>query len=295
VNFIYTLVALPFVLMAAWMIAKRLLAPIRRIVAAAERISGGRLKERIAYDHPDDELGHVVATLNKAFDEYDENLERQKQFAANAAHQLRTPLTAMRSAGEICLAHARTPEQYRDAMASMLERIERLSRTCEQLLELSRMDSPALRARLTRCNPAEAIRKMAEEFAPVAKSRGIALHAAIANDITAEGIPDLLGELVGNLLDNAIRHAPENGVVNLFWRTTGGGTAELCVEDNGPGIPDAMRDGVLQPFHQGVHPHAGGAGLGLAIVSEIARVHSGTVRIARSELGGARISVTLPT
>ena len=295
VNFLYTLAALPFVLLTAWMIAKRLLAPIRRIVAVAEKISGGRLKERISYDHPDDELGKVVATLNRAFDEYDENLERQKQFAANAAHQLRTPLTAMRSEGEICLAHARTPEQYREAMAAMLERIGRLSRICEQLLELSRMDLPAMRTRLSPCNPADVIRKTSDEFAPVAQSRGIALRINIANDLSIVGSPELISEMAGNLLDNAIRHAPENGVVRLRWQKTNENAVSLSVEDNGPGIPEALRGDVLQPFHQGDRPRAGGAGLGLTIVSEIARVHGGSVQIGESDLGGALVSIALPT
>ena len=295
VSLIYNLAALPFVLLAAWFVSRRLLAPLHRIAIAAEKISGGNLGERIAYKHPGDEIGRVVTALNRAFDGYGESLERQKRFAANAAHQLRTPLTAMRSVGEVCLRDERAPAEYRETITAMLERLERLTRTCEQLLELSRLDTPTMRERMNAFDPAETFRAVTDAFTPVAQDRRITLRAELAGGIQVNGNPELIAEIAGNLLDNAIRCAPEHGEVLIFWKRAGALTAEFGVEDNGPGIPEDMRARVFEPFNQGGQPSDGGAGLGLAIVAEIARVHGGSVKIEKSPIGGARIAVMLPT
>ncbi len=294
VALLLNLLSLPFVLFVAWLVARRLIAPFRSIVESAERIGAGQFKERLAYHHPGDELGRMVSTLNKAFDEYDANLDRQKRFAANAAHQLRTPLAVMRSAGEICLAKDRTPEHYRDTVGAMLDKIDRLSRTCEQLLELSRLDTPAMRARLARLDPAPEIREACDQFASFAHNRGIALGAHVATGVCIDGISGLIGEIAGNLLDNAIRHAREGGHVDLRWQLATAETAELSVEDDGPGISPSIRSNLFEPFAQAGESQKGSTGLGLALVAEIVRLHRGVVQVETSPLGGARLVARWP-
>lgn len=294
VNLLMNLLMLPFVLLVAWLVARRMLSPLRRIADSADRISAGRLKERLSYPHPGDELGRMVVTLNKAFDEYGANLERQKRFSANVAHQLRTPLAAMRGAGEICLTHPRAVEHYQETIASMLERIERLSRICEQLLELSRLDTPSMRARLGAIDPAGVIQEAGKEYAPVAQSRGVELRFDLQAGIQIDGIPDLIAEVVSNLSDNAIRHAPVHGVVMIRWRLSDGNQPELLVEDNGPGIPESMRESLFEPFHREAQSRDTGSGLGLALVAEIARLHGASVLVGTSPLGGALLGVVFP-
>lgn len=289
------LLILPFVLLAAWLVANRLLQPLRRIAGAAEKIGRGHLGERIASANDDDELGRLAAVLNRAFDEYDRNLERHKRFAAHAAHQLRTPLAAIRNTGEICLAHAHEESEYREAVESMLERVAGLTRLCEQLLELGRLDSPVLRSRFVRFDPAKAFQTACEDFAPVARSRGIALNCNLEPGVPIDGVPELVAEVAANLLDNAIRHAPEGGEVSLTWRCRDGDMAEMSIEDDGPGVPEAIRETAFEPFgHCGQTSSTHGSGLGLAIVAAIARLHGARPAISDRPKGGARVRLAWP-
>lgn len=286
---------LPFVLLAAWGVANRLLEPLRRIAGAAERIGTGHLEERIASANEDDELGRLAAVLNRAFDEYDRNLERHKRFAAHAAHQLRTPLAAIRNTGEICLTHAHGEGDCREAVETMLERVASLTRLCEQLLELSRLDSPVLRSQFVRFDPAPAFRTACEDFAPVARSRRIALNNHVEAGLGIDGVPELVTEVAVNLLDNALRHAPDGGEVSLIWRRRDGNMAEMCVEDNGPGVPEAIRETAFEPFgHCGQTSPVRGSGLGLAIVAAIARLHGARPAISDRPQGGALVRLEWP-
>lgn len=288
------LVAMPFVLLAAWWVARLAMAPLRRIAKAAEEIRAGQLKRRIPCDREDDEWGRLAGLLNDAFDEYDRNLDRQRKFAANAAHQLRTPLAVMRGAGEICLAHAKDAADYRRTVEDMLERLQGLTRLCEQLLELSRVGMPALRSQFVAHDPASSLRTLCDDYATVASARGIRLRADIAPGARIRCIPELFAESVANLLDNAVRHAPDDGEVALEWQVRDG-AAGLCVEDNGPGIPAHLRESAFEPLAQGRPPGMKqGTGLGLAIVAEIARLHDARAAVGTGALGGARICLTWP-
>ncbi len=289
---VFNLLAMPLVLLGAWGVARRLMAPIRRIATAAEDIRAGRLKQRIPCDVEDDELGRLVALLNGAFDEFDRNLERQKRFAANAAHQLRTPLSAMRSEGEICLSHSREAGEYREALESMLERVDGLSRLCEQLLELSRLDAPALRSQFVLYDPAAALQSLCDDFTVVASARAVTLRVQVDAGIHILGIPELFTETAANLLDNAIRHAPDGGDVQLTWGAREAANAVLRVVDDGPGIPEDLRSMLFEPFAQGISGK--GTGLGLAIVAEIARLHGARAEICNRVGSGACVCIAWP-
>ena len=288
------LAAAPVVLLAAWWVARHAMAPLRRIATAAEEIRAGQLKRRIPCDREDDEWGRLAGLLNGAFDEYDRNLDRQRRFAANAAHQLRTPLAVMRGAGEICLAHAKDSADYRRTVEDMLERLQGLTRLCEQLLELSRVGTPALRSQFVVHDPAASLRTLCDDYATVASVRGIRLRADIAPGVRIRGVPELFTESAANLLDNAVRHAPDGGEVALEWQVRDG-AAGLCVEDTGPGIPGPLRESVFEPLAQGRPPGMRqGTGLGLAIVAEIARLHDARAAVGTGGLGGARVCVAWP-
>lgn len=290
------LVSVPVVLWAAWRIAGQLLNPLRAVLGTAERIGAGNLGERIPVrGKPHDELTRLALTLNNAFDRYADAVARLDRFSADAAHQLRTPLSAMRAAAEVCLQKARTPEEYREALADVLEELDRLTLLVEQLLALARMD-PSL---LKRAEPIElraALSECVSKTAAMCEAAGIRLEGPAAGPpVHVMTFPDLLPEAYMNLLNNAIAATPAGGVVRCGVERMSDGRAAWWMEDSGPGIPPGDRARVLERFYRGAGATGRGSGLGLAIVQQIAALHGGRVEIDKSDsLGGALVRIVWP-
>ncbi len=287
---------IPFVLLAAWSIAGHLLKPLREVLTAAERIRAGNLDERVPVQKYGDELGRLADTINDAFDRYADAVERLKNFSADASHQLRTPLAIIRSNADIALQRERSPAEYRETLGSILEHAVRLQRIMDQLLQLSRLDRPG-------GMPMEDMdldalhREWIGEIAPLFQEQDIAVeYRAPAEAVRVRGSSVLLKEALTNVLNNASQHTPPGGRVVVSVARTPGHRAEWRVEDSGPGIPATERERVLQRFYRGRDTSdKPGAGLGLAIVHDIIRMHKGDLRIEQSaDLGGAAVVMHLP-
>ena len=287
--------ALPAILGLAWIAVRRMVRPLAEVRDVAEAISDGRLGGRIpSAGLPDDELAGIVHSLNRAFARYDEVLERQRRFAGNAAHQLRTPLAAMRAELEISLARPRDAAESREALLNVLDRLLLLNRLCEQMLDLSRLGAGHHRIAFSLITPSEVAARTVEDFLPLAEHAGLRLSAPAACDVRMKGDALLLGQALANLLDNAIRLTPSGGTILLGVRRLDEEWLALEVEDSGPGIPPESRARVFETFYQGEEPSAGRAGLGLALVAEIARLHGGRAEAFASRLGGALIRLSFP-
>jgi len=285
----------PLVALIGWNITKRMLAPVRAISETAGSIVDGQLDARIETDVPDDELGMLSQAVNRAFDRYDASLKKLQRFSADASHQLRTPLTALRMKGEICLNRSRSPEEYRETIEAMLEQLARLSHIVEQLLDLSRLEASSMRKRFERVDVVAVAARAAQDFEPLCCEKGVVLSAPTAGQTFVLGEEPLLEQVFANLLDNAIRFTPAGGRIGIDVSAEGAGREVLVeVSDTGTGIPEASASAVLERFNKGVHPQGGGAGLGLAIVSEIVRVHSGAIDIRPGREGGTVVRVSLP-
>jgi two-component system, OmpR family, sensor histidine kinase TctE len=286
----------PVVALIGWHVARRMLAPVRSISETARSIVDGQLTARIEADVPDDELGTLSQVINQAFDRYEASLKQLERFNADASHQLRTPLTALRMKGEVCLNRTRSGEEYRETIQAMLEQLARLSRIVEQLLDLSRLGAASMRKQFESVDILQVARRAALDFEPLCAEKEVSLVVP-RNDrsLRIRGDEALIEQVFANLLDNAIRFTPPNGSIGVDVEATASGH-DVCVSisDTGPGIPESSASSVFERFNKGSRPESNGAGLGLAIVAEIVRVHSGRIGLERNPGGGTTVTVTLP-
>jgi two-component system heavy metal sensor histidine kinase CusS len=279
---------------AAWWIARRITRPLHAVAATAKRIRGGRWNERIeTATMPDDETKVLAETLNAAFDGYAGALRRLERFSGDAAHQLRTPIAAMRNLGEVSLSRSRTADEYREALETMLGELDRLTRIVEQLLQLSRLDAGALKGRFAPIPLGAVIEQVRQIYEPLAEARGVELAVASAV-VRVAGIEELLVELLGNLVDNALRHTPKGGTVRIEVAAAADGAVRLAVTDSGPGIPDEFAQKIFDRFAQVPGGETGTAGLGLPLAAQIAAVHGGELKLANPGKPGARFECRLP-
>lgn len=291
----WDLVILPILVAAAWWISRRMIDPIRAVTDAAERIRSGRFDERIATEEmADDEMRRMSRMLNAAFDNYHEAVDRLRRFSGDASHQLRTPLAAMRSVGEVALSRERSPEEYRQVVVSMLEEVQRMTRVTEQLLRLARLERTEVRSSFVPLDVAAVIHRVASLFQPLCDEKEVRLDVPLARELWTIGSEDLLVEMLANLLDNALRVTPKGGAIRILAEQVADGGIAVEVADTGPGIDPELSERIFELFAQVPGTRQTGAGLGLAIVAAIAAVHGGSARLDKHHRGGASFKVLLP-
>ena len=276
-----------------WLLAGRALRPVHAITRSARRASEENLGERLALDGPNDELKELADTYDAMLARLDAAFASQRRFVANASHELRTPLTVMRTAIDVTLAKPRrTAAQLEDMAAEVRQAADRAEALIEALLTLARSD----RGVLVREQPDLGV--LAEDAldgaAPAIRARSLRVETALQAAPTS-GDSILLDRLVANLVDNAVRHNPPGGWVQV---ATGmrGDAAFLAVSNGGPRIHEELAPQIFEPFRRldGSAGSAAGAGLGMSIVRSVAIARQGDV-IARSRpAGGLEVSVLLP-
>jgi signal transduction histidine kinase len=286
------LVAFPLlvVVLAAvfWRVVGAALRPVEALRTGAEEITGGARPGRLPVPDSRDEIYRLAVTLNGMLHRLDAARARQRAFVADAAHELRSPLTNMRT--ELEVAQRLTDSTDWPALADdLLTDVHRLSRLVDDLLLLARADDAATRAAAAPTEPVELGQLLAEV---AARYPAVAFHRP-AVPLPTRGDRDALGRMVANVLDNATRHAESKVELTV---AADGAYQKISVVDDGPGIPAADRERVFQRFTRlddGRARDGGGSGLGLAIVRELVRRHGGTVTL--SDAGpGLRVDVRLP-
>jgi signal transduction histidine kinase len=277
-----------------WAMAGRVLAPLSRMTATARAISEERLDRRIALDGPRDELRELADTLDAMLDRLGEAFEAQRRFVANASHELRSPLTVIRTEADVALADPGAgPEELRAMGEAVLEATEQTDALLESLLVLARSQRGL--EGTERVDLAAAAGAAARAVEAEAAEREITLRLDAAGAPPVTGDRHLLERLIGNLLENGVRHNRPGGFVTL----TGGaeGTRSLLrVESSGPVVAPEVVARLTEPFERGGrHGDRKGAGLGLSIVRSVAEAHGGGVRITARAEGGLVVVVALPS
>lgn len=244
---------------------------------------------------PDTELPREVRPLVGALNQFNDRLrtlfERQSLFIADAAHELRTPLAALKARIALGL-RAENPEEWRKTLEQAAQHGDRLTLLANQLLSLARIESGGraiAEGGAQRIDLSQLVRELAMAMAPLAHARGVALALEAEQPVWIDGEPTLLNELLSNLVDNALAHTPVNG--NLVLRVIAPSILE--VEDDGPGIPEAEHERVFERFYRR-RSQGSGAGLGLAIVGEICRAHQARISLHQAEPSGLRVRVEFP-
>ena len=267
---------------------------VARLAAACDALARGDLSHRIAPLPDDPALAALAAAFNRMAEALEATLSAQQRFVADAAHELRTPLAAIRGALEVLLGGALDdpPSAHRLAQG-MYRDVTRLSRLAERLLDLSRLQA-ATTVRRRPLDVAAFVRAFVEQAAFLAQERTLALAPGPAVVVQAD--PDALREALFNLVDNAAQHTTPGGRITVGWTVRPAGVV-LFVADDGEGIPPQDLPHVFEPFYRGEHARSrrrGGAGLGLAIVQAIARAHGGEAHVTSAPGEGARFEIWLP-
>jgi heavy metal sensor kinase len=277
-------------------LAGRALGPLGRMAKEAETLTADNLGRRLPVENPDDELGHLATVFNLSLARIEESFAQLRRFTADASHELRTPLTAIRTVGEVSLQAPQDPERYREAIGSMLEEVDRLSRLVGSLLVLSRADaSPALHRH------DQALVDLARESAALleilAEEKGQRLEVGGDAGVRAELDGLILRQALINLIDNAIKYSPRGGLIRVAVRGDSDGSAVVEITDEGPGIPEAHRSRVFERFYRIDEARSredGGAGLGLSIALWAVQAHGGRIEL-QSEVGkGSAFRIVLP-
>lgn len=279
---------------SCWIVAGRMLRPLRTLTAATRRISQDRLDERIALAGPRDELKELADTFDEMVGRLEAAFKSQRRFVADAAHDLRTPLAIVRTGLEVQLAKRHgTPEQWQAVARRVLTATGRAERMLDGLLALARSESGVIAVEPHDLAPAAAA--ALSDADDEAERAGLTVTTDL-RPAPVHGDPALLDRLVGNLVHNAIRHNHPGGWVDVLTGRGDGG-AVLTVRNSGDHIPLPEVGRLFEPFQRlasGRTTGAGSTGLGLAIARSIVHAHAGTITAAPNPGGGLTVTVTLP-
>src|SRR5215831_3866900 len=281
-------------------LARRSLQPVARMTEQARRMSAENLEQRLPVTDARDELGNLAATFNELLGRLDDSLSQQRRFMADASHELRTPVSVMRTAIGVTLDHEREVEEYRDALMIMDDQVRRLTRVVTDMFTLARADAekrPLIRGEFR-------LDLLVEECARAAEVLGSRKGVRITTELKQtpyRGDEGLLRQLVLNLLDNAIKHTPSAGEVNVALRTHDS-EHQIVVSDTGSGIPHDAQPHIFERFYRADKARSrshssefgSGAGLGLSIAQWIASQHGGKVRLVKSDEQGSVFVANLP-
>jgi two-component system OmpR family sensor kinase len=298
------LIAIPLLILVAaisgYFLADRSLAPVASMASHAADITASNLHERLPVSGGD-ELVRLARVINDLLDRLETSFEQQRRFMADASHELRTPTAIVRTEADVTLSRPdRTNEEYRASVVIMQDAARRLTRIVDDLFLLARADAGHLVVQQKPLYLEDVVDDVARGVRHLADRRGV--RVALTNVVEAPvvGDADLLGRLLLNLLDNAIKHSPAGSTVEVGMSRRNG-ECDVAVIDSGPGIPDDARARVFERFFQvdaarvrHGDTQTSGAGLGLAIARRIAEVHGGRVELVESRAGRTEFRFTVP-
>lgn len=288
------------VLLLAWIgsrwLAQQALAPVELLSTTAGQIFGHTLGTRLTMTAPYYEFQRLATAFNNMLDRLQKGFDAQRRFVADAAHELKTPLTAMKGHLEVTLQRARSADEYRDAIVANLESVDRLTRLTKSLLTIAKFSGEDSPLHLEPISLGPLIQEVVSDLLVMAEDQKIILQAE------CHTVPPILGDRIQlkqtlvNLLDNALRHTPAEGTVTIQLEQHDD-LAKLLVTDTGSGIDTEHLPHVFERFYRADHARdrsSGGTGLGLAIVKEIIEAHGGQVHVDSKVGKGSTFALTLP-
>ena len=286
-------VILLFGLAGGWWFTGRTLRPIAAISATAVKISAGDLSQRINAAETESELGQLASVLNSTFARLETAFAQQRQFTADAAHELRTPVSVMLTQTQTALQRERSATEYREAVEACQRAAQRMRRLTESLLELARFEAGQECLQRQKFNLAQTARDCVELVRPLASERGIKIHCDLP-PVEASGDAERLAQVITNLLANAVQYNQPNGEIRISTKVQGS-TILLAVSDTGPGISREHLPRIFERFYRADPSRSSGqAGLGLAISKAIVEAHGGSLEVSSQPGVGTTFTVVLP-
>ena len=280
-----------------YFLAGRALSPVKAITQKAKEITAERLSERLPIPNPKDEIGNLASVFNETLSRLDGSFERLRRFTADASHELRTPLTSIRSVGEVALQRPMDEGSYREAIGSMLEETQRLTRLVDNLLILARGETGKAKLDPRPTNLSTLVGTVVDELRILAEDKQQTLSTLFSSPLAVNVDGATLRLAVSNVLHNAIIYTQKGGHIEVITARTEDRKATIDIIDDGPGIPEAERDKVFERFHRvdKARPRVeGGAGLGLAIARWAVEANDGVIFFLDKERPGTLCRITLP-
>lgn len=295
-NSIYLLLATyPLLGILVWFIVRNALKPVNKIAKQVHDRKAAYL-EPVSIDNIPAEIKPLTDSLNHLFKRLDEAFEREKRFASDAAHEMRTPLAVLSTQAQIAL-KATDTKQREDALRKVLNGVERSSHIIHQLLTMSRMVPQASIHQATEFDIVKHTTDMIGDLINSALNKNIELSLDAPEHLKMTGSSTAIAIMIRNLIDNAIRYTPENGTVDIqISENTQDKTIRYIVSDTGPGIAKELRERVFERFFRVIGNKASGSGLGLGIVKQIVELHQGSIELGTADVGhGLKVTITLPS
>ncbi|MGE0440299.1 MAG: sensor histidine kinase [Gemmatimonadales bacterium] len=298
------LVAIPALVVAAaaggFLLARRSLAPVASMAEQAARITATSLDQRLPVGGGEELVG-LARVVNDLLDRLEQAFAQQRRFVADASHELRTPTAILRTEADVLLAVGHRPESdYRASAAVIQDAARRLTRIVDELFLLARADAGHLVLRREAVYLEDLVHDAVRGVHSMAEARGVGIELGELTEAPLEGDPDLLGRLILNLLDNAIKYSPPGGLVSASMRREPGAVS-VSVVDAGPGVAAEARERIFERWFRvdsarsRTEPSgSSGAGLGLPIARRIAEMHGGRLELADSRPGRTEFRLTLP-
>jgi two-component system OmpR family sensor kinase len=274
-----------------YLLARRALHPIESVHAELEAIGPTNLSSRLTVPPVADEVGRLTAEINSLLERLERASATERRFASDAAHELRTPLSVLRTGLEVALARDRTADENRAALGAAHREALSLCRIADELLMLSRLNGEVMVDR-QRINLRALLSEIAATVGPLAQSREIKLKVDAPEDVFVNGNTGHLRRLIINLLDNALKFTPAGGSIDVGLKSDAN-RAILRVADSGEGIHPGELPHIFDRFFRGAGSPGEGSGLGLSLCREIARAHGGEIAAANLPSGGSAFVVTL--
>jgi len=278
-----------------YVLARRALSPIDHLAGEARRITAERLHERLSVPNDQDEIGRLAAVINETFGRLEASFDQLRRFTADASHELRTPLSVVRGIGEHALRETRTPPEYKDALGSMLEEVDRLTRLVDTLLKLSRGDAGTIRLAHDLLDLGDLTRDVVSSLGILAEERQQRLQVVAAENVRVSADRLVLRDAITNVVDNAIKYGPARSTIDVRVEADAE-QATVTVMDAGPGIPAEHRQRIFDRFYrvdEGRSRDMGGTGLGLAIAKWAVEANGGRISLETVTTGSV-FRITLP-
>jgi heavy metal sensor kinase len=279
-----------------YVLARRALSPIDHLAVEARRVTAERLHERVSVSNQHDEIGRLAAVINDTFARLESSFDKLRRFTADASHELRTPLAVIRGIGEAGLVETRTPAEYKEAIGSMLEEIDRLTTLVDTLLRLSHGDAGSVHVSREPLDLGQLVREVAGSLSVLAEERRQPISIQADGSVQVHADRLVLREAITNVLDNAIKYSPVGASIAVAIRAQGNAAA-VEVADQGPGIAPELRDRIFDRFFRvdtARSRDAGGTGLGLAIAKWAVEINGGSIRVDAGATGGSVFRISLP-
>jgi signal transduction histidine kinase len=286
-------------LAGGFFVARRVLRRVDAMTETTRSIMEGDLGERLPITGSNDELDRLAVNLNAMLERIEALMRGLKEVSDNIAHDLKTPLTRMQNRAEQALRTAKTETEYRSALEATIEESEGLIRTFNALLMIARAESGQARDNMSEFDASEVARGVGELYEPLAEEKGLSLEVEAPSPVPVHGSRELVSQALANLVDNAIKYAAsaeraDTSHVITVKAASEGDRALLSVIDQGPGIPEPMRERVVERFVRLDQSRTvPGSGLGLSLVAAVARLHGGELKF-EDNAPGLAATIALP-